>query len=190
MKIWAKTDGEVSEGKYLVVRRDGTIPKWGHFVISTIDPAASGGLRGYADAADRLQFDPEYVASIRELADDADRLSIQAACDAAILGTKGADPDAPPHRRDNPAVVAMMRGQGDLSAYAGPLTIERLVEIIDPEAMDGFEKALAGCIDNGQPVHLAHQYACSQFGLARDAAFAKAKAILALGSPTGGGDGR
>jgi hypothetical protein len=32
MKIWAKTE-EFSEGKYLVVHRDGTTPDWPHFVI-------------------------------------------------------------------------------------------------------------------------------------------------------------
>lgn len=120
MKIWAKTEGEVREGKYLVVRRDGTIPKWGHFVIAVIDPAAAAGLRGYADEAERLRFDPEYVESIRELARDSERLSMEAASNAAVLGTKGADPDAPPHRKDNSAVVELMRGNGDLTGYRGP----------------------------------------------------------------------
>lgn len=32
MKIWAKTV-EFSEGKFLVVRRDGSVPHWPHFVI-------------------------------------------------------------------------------------------------------------------------------------------------------------
>lgn len=66
----------------------------------------------------------------------------------------------------------------------GRLTIEQLVEIIDPEAMDGFQRALTGCMENGQPIHLAHHYAYSQFGVARDAAFAKAKAIIALAQST------
>lgn len=32
MRVWAKTK-EFSEGKFLVVRRDGTTPEWPHFVI-------------------------------------------------------------------------------------------------------------------------------------------------------------
>lgn len=119
MKIWAKTDGAVKEGKYLVVRRDGTIPEWGHFVMAEGDPAVPAGLRAYAAEARRLMMDEEYCASIESLADDYDRATVQRASDAAVLGVKGADPDAGPHRKDNPAVVEMMRGNGDLSVYAG-----------------------------------------------------------------------
>jgi hypothetical protein len=32
MKVWVKTE-IAPEGKYLVVRRDGTIPSWPHFVL-------------------------------------------------------------------------------------------------------------------------------------------------------------
>jgi len=53
MKLWAKTT-EFSEGKFLVVRRDGSIPAWPHFVIGARDPAAPVALRAYADAAERL----------------------------------------------------------------------------------------------------------------------------------------
>lgn len=120
MKIWAKTDGPVKEGKYLVVRRDGTIPRWAHFVIGAEDPAAAAGLRAYAAEARRLGLDEAYCASIEELAADFAERSMQAASDAAVLGTKGADPDAGPHRKDNPAVIAMMRGEGDLSKYGQP----------------------------------------------------------------------
>lgn len=106
MRIWAKTDGDVKEGKYLVVRRDGTIPPWPHFVLGGYDPAASAGLRAYAKEAANCAFDLEYVASILELADDFDRLAEEHAGKA--------DPDAGPHRKDNPTVIAMMRGEGDL----------------------------------------------------------------------------
>ena len=41
MKILAKTE-EFSEGKFLVVRRDGSIPHWPHFVLGARDPAAPG----------------------------------------------------------------------------------------------------------------------------------------------------
>jgi hypothetical protein len=69
MKVWAKTE-EFSEGKFLVVRRDGSVPHWPHFVIGARDPAAPEALRGYADVCERLGFEAEYVASVRELAGD------------------------------------------------------------------------------------------------------------------------
>lgn len=116
MKIWAKTE-EFSEGKYLVVRRDGTIPPWPHFVIGGYDPAAAAGLRAYAAEARRLGMDPAFCDSIMELADDFTELSGERASTAALMGVKGADPDAPPHRKDNPAVIAMMRGHGDLTDF-------------------------------------------------------------------------
>lgn len=118
MKIWAKTE-EFSEGKYLVVRRDGTIPKWPHFVIGGDDYAGPAGLHAYAKEARRLGYDPAYCDSILELADDFASRAVNAAAWAAKSGTKGADPDAPPHRKDNPAVIAMMRGEGDLRNYTG-----------------------------------------------------------------------
>jgi hypothetical protein len=113
MKIWAKTK-EFQEGKYLVVRRDGTIPHWPHFVIGGDDPNASAALRAYADEAEKNKLDPEYVASIRELADDFEA-RVKAIASGEMQGK--ADPDAPPHRKDNPAIIEMMRGNGDLSDY-------------------------------------------------------------------------
>lgn len=111
MKIWAKT-AEFSEGKYLVVRRDGTIPHWPHFVLGGDDPCAPAALVAYSQAAKLAGFEREYWTSILELAED-------------FRKRKGgkADPDAPPHRKDNPAVIAMMRGQGDLSHFV--MTEER-----------------------------------------------------------------
>ena len=101
MKIWAKTE-EFSEGKFLVVRRDGSVPHWPHFVIGARDPAAYGALREYANQAERHGYDPEYVASIYELADDFRRYR-----EAEGNG----DADAAPHRKDHPAVIAAMRGE-------------------------------------------------------------------------------
>ena len=111
MKIWAKTDGEVREGKYLVVRRDGTIPDWPHFVLGGYDPCVPAALKEYAKTARLKGYDPEYCASIEELAYDFERLS------ATERARRIADPDAGPHRTDNPAVINMMRGEGDLTDY-------------------------------------------------------------------------
>ena len=63
MKIWAKTE-QFSEGKYLVVRRDGTVPSWPHFVIGGHDPAGPVALIAYARAARALGMDEDYCASI------------------------------------------------------------------------------------------------------------------------------
>lgn len=100
MKIWAKTE-EFSEGKFLVVRRDGSVPHWPHFVIGARDPAAVPALHAYADAAEKLGHDPAFAASIRELASDFQ----------AYRAEQGnGDPDAAPHRADNPEVIHAMRG--------------------------------------------------------------------------------
>ena len=100
MKLWAKTK-EFSEGKFLVVRRDGSVPRWPHFVLGARDPAAPAALRAYADVAGEFGMDPEFVESIRELADDFERYRLRE-------GT--GDPDAPPHRKDAPDVLAALRG--------------------------------------------------------------------------------
>lgn len=100
MKVWAKTK-EFSEGKFLVVRRDGSVPHWPHFVIGARDPAAPEALRGYADVCERLGFEAEYVASVRELADDFYNYR---------MAQGDGDPEAPPHRTDDPHVIDAMRG--------------------------------------------------------------------------------
>lgn len=101
MKIWAKTK-DFSEGKFLVVRRDGTIPHWPHFVLGARDPAATAGLLAYAEKARELGFDPAYCDSVVELA---------TGDFPKYLAHEGAgDPEAPPHRADNPAVISAMRG--------------------------------------------------------------------------------
>lgn len=101
MKIWAKTK-EFAEGKFLVVRRDGTVPHWPHFVLGARDPLVPVALRAYAAAARNNGFlDPEYADSIMELAGDFERYRERHG---------DGDPDAPPHRTDDSNVIAAMRG--------------------------------------------------------------------------------
>lgn len=102
-RLWRNTE-ETKEGKYLVQRRDGTVPRWPWFVLGGADPAAPAGLRAYADKSEELGFDPAYVADIRELANDYEQ----------YLAENGSgDPDAPRHRVDNPKIIAKMReGRG------------------------------------------------------------------------------
>lgn len=99
MRLWRNADG-TREGKYLVQRRDGTIPIWPYFVIAASDPAAPAALRAYAEAAEECEMDPAFVADIRTLADD-----FVLWRDANGTG----NPDAPPHRTDDPAIIAKLR---------------------------------------------------------------------------------
>ena len=103
MKIWALIE-ELKEGKYLVVRRDGTVPYWPHFVIGGDDPCAAAALRAYAVEAENRGFAADYVDSVLELANQFE----------ARTGGK-ADPDAGPHRQDLTIVLAMMRHEVDLA---------------------------------------------------------------------------
>ena len=100
MKIWAKTK-EWAEGKFLVVRRDGTVPHWPHFVLGARDPYAPAALRAYAQAVWLAQGDEEYARSVMDLADD---------FDAYRAGHGYGDPEAPPHRTDDQQVIKAMRG--------------------------------------------------------------------------------
>lgn len=97
MGLWRKSG--VEGGKYLVQRRDGTVPEWPYFVIGAKDPAAPGALLAYADEAEKLGLNPQYVKDVRALADEF----------ALFRAEHGrGDPDAVPHRRDNPEVVGRM----------------------------------------------------------------------------------
>lgn len=74
------------------------------FVLGSRDPAAPAALRAYADKADELCYDPEYVADLRQLALDYED----------DLNKNGpGDPDAGCHRKDDPDTIAKMEmGQG------------------------------------------------------------------------------
>lgn len=90
--------------KYLVQRRDGTVPEWPYFVLGAADPAASVGLRAYATAAEMCGMDPQYVADIRDMANDWVQWRVD--------HDSGDPPDAPCHRQDDPAIIALMPGHG------------------------------------------------------------------------------
>lgn len=101
MEIWAKSK-DFSEGKFLVVRRDGSVPHWPHFVLGARDPASPVAIRAYADACEQQGSDARYVASLRDLADDFE----------AYRAREGdGDREAPPHRTDDPDVIDAMRGR-------------------------------------------------------------------------------
>ncbi len=100
MKIWVKSDSH-KEGKFLVVRRDGSVPHWPHFVLGARDPAAPYAIRSYAAECHRLGLDKEYVESLYALARDFE--------DYRFIHGDG-DADAPPHRFDDGNVILAMRG--------------------------------------------------------------------------------
>ena len=89
------------EGKYLLVRRDGTVPEWPHFALGAKDPAAPAALRAYADEAERLGMNKVYVADMRWLA---------GIFTAYLIAHGQGDPDKGRHRPDDPEVIARMRG--------------------------------------------------------------------------------
>lgn len=101
--LW-RNNPDTPEGKYLVKRRDGTVPDWPFFVLGAADPIAPYALRCYASEAERKGLDPEYVLDLHRLAyvfEDYRQRS------------GDGDPDAPRHRVDDPATVAEMRkGRG------------------------------------------------------------------------------
>lgn len=97
--LWRR-NADTPEGKYLVKRRDGSIVEWPNLVIGAKDPAAPTALRAYADEAERLGFNAQYVADMRWLAGEFERYR-------AAHGD--GDPDRGRHRKDDPATIAEMR---------------------------------------------------------------------------------
>ena len=86
--------------KFLVMRRDGSVPEWPYFVIGARDPAAPAALRSYAVEARGLGMDPEYADDLERLASEFEQWR---------EATGSGDPDAPPHRQDDPEVIARWR---------------------------------------------------------------------------------
>jgi len=105
--LWRYNEA-TKEGKYpIVLRRDGTPLTSRYMVLALKDPATAAALRAYADEAERIGMDPQYVQDARRLADEA-VIEAQRVKD----GAEKADPDAPPHRADDPAVLAWARSIG------------------------------------------------------------------------------
>lgn len=91
------------DSKYIVTRRDGTVPNWPWFVLGGRDPRAADTVRDYADRCERDGLDPEYVAVCRRRADLME----------SHLAVHGAgDPGAPLHREDDPTTIAKLQSGG------------------------------------------------------------------------------
>jgi hypothetical protein len=101
--LWRNQDG-TPEGKYLVLRRDGTVPPWPWFVLGAGDEAAVDAVLAYADKGEALGYDPQYVQDLRVMAVE---------WEAWRRDHGKGYPDAVRHRVDDPETVARMaRGQG------------------------------------------------------------------------------
>lgn len=99
--IWQINDERMN--KYLVLRRDGTMPDWPWLVLGAADPAAPVAMRALADESDRLGMDSEYVRDLYRLADKFDEYR---------QSHQEGDPDAAPHRTDDPEIVARLNEKG------------------------------------------------------------------------------
>ena len=91
MKLW---------NKFVVLRRDGTVPDWPYLVMGGRDPYAPTGIRAYATAALAAGEDPEYVEDLFRLAS-----SFEEYREAHGPG----DPAAGPHRPDSPGIIALFK---------------------------------------------------------------------------------
>ena len=100
--LW-RNNADTPQGKYLVKRRDGTVPEWPNFVLGAKDPAAPEALRAYADKALELGFNQQYVNDVLDLADAFE-------CYRKEHGE--GDPDRGRHRKDDPATIAEMERGG------------------------------------------------------------------------------
>jgi hypothetical protein len=88
------------EGKYLVIRRDGTIPDWPHFTLGAKDPCAPAALRAYAEQAKKLNLDSSYADAVWRLADEWEQYRKEHG---------EGDPDRGKHRKDDLTTIAKMR---------------------------------------------------------------------------------
>ncbi len=101
--LW-RNNPETPEGKYpIVLRRDGTPLQSRYIVMALRDPCVPAALRAYAEKAEELDLETTFVFDMRKLVDIAEE-------EACKVGP--GDPDAPRHRKDDPAVLAWARNIG------------------------------------------------------------------------------
>ncbi len=106
--LW-RNDPKTPEGKFpIVLRRDGSPVERRHFVLLLDDPAASEALNTYAAVHKGRGSDPRFVDEVFDLSEEAEVLS---RADQA-LPEPISNPDAPPDRVDDPAVLAWARSIG------------------------------------------------------------------------------
>lgn len=121
--LWRNAEG-TRQGKYLVVRRDGSIPEAPVFVLVAADPAAATALHAYAMCAEGLEMDAEYVSDVKELGFEFSQWRSRHG---------QGDPDAPRHREDDPGIVGWME-TGIPPAHLGCATTRQLLQELETRA--------------------------------------------------------
>lgn len=97
--LW-RYNPETPEGKYLLTRRDGTIPEWPFFALGAKDPCSAVALRAYANEADRLGYNAQYVMDVLRLAEEFEQYR---------MAHGDGDPDRGRHRPDDPRTIELMK---------------------------------------------------------------------------------
>lgn len=101
---------DTPEGKYVVLRRDGTVFPGPNFVLGYRDRAAPAALRAYAAECQLLleagddNYNEQYIQDCLRLADDMER--------ATRNDPRPGDPGKGKHREDHPLVLEQMRNPG------------------------------------------------------------------------------
>lgn len=99
-----RDNNDTREGKYLVLRRDNTVPDWPWFVLGARDPMAAWALWVYSWLGIFFTRNWSYLRGVNRLSWDF--------YDHRMLFGKG-DPEKGPHREDDPWVIYRMRhGRG------------------------------------------------------------------------------
>lgn len=91
MRLWKK---------FLVVRRDGTIPEWPYIVLGARDPAVPFAIHTLATKSREMGMDPEYCDDLERFAAD---------CELYRIEHGEGDPDVGPHRVDLPVIVEALK---------------------------------------------------------------------------------
>lgn len=86
--------------KFLVVRRDGSVPDWPYLVMGARDPYVPGAIRRYAELATEAGEDNDYVEDLYRLAESFEEYR-------RLHGA--GDPASPAHREDDPTIVKMIK---------------------------------------------------------------------------------
>jgi hypothetical protein len=120
--LWIN-DPETPEGKYLVLRRDGSGPKWPHFVLGGKDPAAPAALRAYARACHNLGYDHAYVRDIHKLAWQFEGYQALNGNTWSYPTPDSQPPDGVRHRVDDPRILALMRHEQTFDEIARPIEV-------------------------------------------------------------------
>ena len=97
-------------GKFLVLRRDGSVPDWSWFVLGAADRAAPEALYAYADAVRVPMCSVEvwdYSRDVYKIGEAFAKERIE----REKTGKKKGDPEAGKHRTDDPLVIALMKGE-------------------------------------------------------------------------------